>query len=136
MSLTNDDKLLLSRLHIDKAHVCLHDAEQLLAAGSVSSAANRLYYAVFHAIHALFVAHGIYSKSHHGANAQFNQHFIKTGVLDSRFGRFVAVMENLREKADYDIVYDITYEELNELKPTAIDLIRQIEELLSTATQG
>ena len=95
-----------------------------------------MYYAVFHAIHALFVAHGIYSKSHHGANAQFNQHFRKTGVLDSRFGRFVAVMENLREKADYDIVYDITYKELNELKPTAIDLIRQIEELLSTATQG
>ena len=45
-------------------------------------------------------------------------------------------MENLREKADYDIVYDIAYEELNELKPTAIDLIRQIEELLSIATQG
>lgn len=102
MSLSNEDKELLSHLHMDKAHVCLNDAEQLLTAGSVSSAANRLYYAVFHAMHALFVANGIYTKSHHGANAQFNQHFIKTGVLEPRFGRFVAVMENLREKADYE----------------------------------
>ena len=64
-------------------------------------------------------------------NAQFHQHFIKTGALEPKFGHFVAVLENLREKADYDIIYDITREELDALKPLAYELIQQIEGILS-----
>lgn len=131
MSLTPEDKIVLMRLHLDKAHVCLNDGEQLLSLDSVSAASNRFYYAIFHAIHALFVANGIYSKSHHGTNAQFHQYFIRTGKLDPKFGRFVALMENLREKADYDIVYDVSREELESLKPMAYELTQQIESLLS-----
>ena len=87
---------------------------------------------VFHAIHALFVANGIYSKSHHGTNAQFHQHFIKTGIIDPKYGHFIAVMENMREKADYDVIYDVTCEDLEALKPTAYELVEQIQNLLNT----
>ena len=130
MSLTDENKQLLVRLHLEKSHACLADGESLLTIGSVSAAANRFYYAVFHAIHALFVVEGLYSKSHHGTNAQFHQHFIKTGLLDSKFGQFVAIMENLREKADYDIVYHITRDELETLKPLTYEFVQQVEQLL------
>ena len=132
MSLTNEEKQVLTQLHIDKCRSCLADGEQLLEIDSISAAANRFYYAVFHAIHALFVANGIYSKSHHGTNAQFHQHFIKTGIIDPKFGHFIAVMENMREKADYDVIYDVTREDLEALKPVAYELIEQIENLLNT----
>jgi len=131
MSLTNEDKQILIQLHLEKAHACLSDGEQLLALNSPSAAANRIYYAIFHAIHALFVANGINSKSHHGTNAQFHQHFIKTGLIDPKFGHFIAVMENMREKADYDIIYDVSREELEALKPVAYELVGQIEQLLA-----
>ena len=98
MSLTNEDKKVLTQLHLDKAHACLKDGEQLLQMDSISAAANRFYYAVFHAIHALFVTKGIQSKSHNGTIAQFNQQFVKEGLIEPRFGHFVAVMENMREK--------------------------------------
>ena len=130
MSLTNEDKNILTNLHLEKAHVCLIDGEQLLAMDSISAAANRFYYAAFHAIHALFVANGIISKSHHGTNAQFHQHFIKTGVIDPKFGHFIAVMENMREKADYDVIYDVSREDLEALKPLAYELVDQIEHIL------
>ena len=120
----------MKQLHLDKAHVCLSDGEQLLGIGSISAAANRFYYAVFHAIHALFVANGIQSKSHHGTSAQFHQHFIKTGTIDPKFGHFIAVMENMREKADYDVIYDVTREDLEALKPVAYELVQTIEQLL------
>lgn len=45
--------------------------------------------------------------AHLGMNAQFHLHFIKTGVFDAKFGRLVAVMENMREKAEYDVVFSI-----------------------------
>jgi len=130
MSLTNDDKKVLTQLHLDKAHACLKDGEQLLQLDSVSAAANRFYYAVFHAIHALFVMNGIQSKSHNGTIAQFNQQFVKTGLIDPKFGHFVALMENMREKADYDVIYDVTREDLEALKPVAYELLSIIENLL------
>ena len=133
MNLTNEDKQILTQLHLDKAHACLMDGEQLLELNSVSAAANRFYYAVFHAIHALFVANGINSKSHHGTNAQFHQQFIKTGLIDPKFGHFVAVMENMREKADYDVIYDVSREDLEALKPLAYELLQQIKQLLQTS---
>ena len=131
MSLTDDDKKILTKLHLEKAHACLLDGEQLVAMDSISAAANRFYYAVFHAIHALFVANGINSRSHHGTNAQFHQHFIKTGLIDPKFGHFIAVMENMREKADYDVIYDVSREDLEALKPLAYELVNQIEQILS-----
>jgi uncharacterized protein (UPF0332 family) len=130
MSLTNEDKQVLTQLHLDKCRACLADGEQLMQIDSISAASNRFYYAVFHAIHALFVANGIQSRSHHGTNAQFHQHFIKTGIIDPKFGHFIAVMENMREKADYDVIYDVSREDLEALKPLAYELLQKIEELL------
>ena len=132
MSLTNEEKQILIQLHLDKCHACLVEGEQLLELNSISAAANRFYYGVFHAIHALFVANGIYSKSHHGTNAQFHQHFIKTGIIDPKYGHFIAVMENMREKADYDVIYDVTREDLDALKPVAYELVELVQNLLNT----
>ena len=129
--MTEEDKRVLVQLHLEKAHACLADAEQLMELESISAAANRFYYAVFHAMHALFVANGIQSKSHHGTNAQFHQHFIKTGIIDPKFGHFIAVMENMREKADYDVIYDVAREDLEALKPLAYELVQLIEKLLN-----
>ena len=130
MSLTDEERNIMKQLHLDKAHACLKDGEQLLEMESVSAAANRFYYAVFHAIHALFVMHGIQSKSHNGTIAQFNHHFVKSGVIDPKFGHFVSLMESMREKADYDVIYDVTREDLEALKPVAYELIQIIEQLL------
>ena len=130
MSLTNEDKKVLTQLHLNKAHACLKDGEQLLQMDSISAAANRFYYAVFHAIHALFVTEGIQSKSHNGTIAQFHQNYIKTGKIDPKFGHFVAAMENMREKADYDVIYDVSREDLEALKPVAYELLTIIEQLL------
>ena len=131
MSLANDDKQIMIRLHTEKAHACMADGEQLMKMGSISAAANRFYYAVFHIVHALFVANGIVSKTHRGTNAQFNQYFIQTNLIDPKFGRFLAVMENMREKADYDVIYDVSIEDLEALKPLAYELVETIEKLLS-----
>lgn len=41
-------------------------------------------------------------------------------------------MENMREKADYDVIYDVSREDLDALKPIAYELIEQIFDLLNT----
>ncbi len=97
MSLTNEERLILIQLHLEKCQACLVDGEHLLELDSISAAANRFYYGVFHAIHALFVSNGIYSKSHHGTNAQFHQHFIKTGIIDPKYAFYCCDGKYARE---------------------------------------
>ena len=130
MSLSDENKQIMIQLHLDKARACLADGEQLMQLDSISAAANRFYYAVFHMVHAMFVAKGITSKTHRGTNAQFNQHFIQTGIVDPKFGHFLAVMENMRERADYDVIYDVSREDLEALKPLAYELLEIIKQLL------
>lgn len=131
MALSKEDRDVMVKLHIEKSHSFLNNADTYFENGDLSTSANRYYYACFHAIHALFVANGIITKSHDGLNAQFNLNFIKTNILDKRFGAFVARMENIRNKADYDVLFSVSEEDLTNIKPLAHQLILSIEELLS-----
>ena len=47
------------------------------------SAANRIYYAVFHAVSALLISAGLSVKSHRGVMALFGEHFVRTGIFKS-----------------------------------------------------
>ena len=56
MSLTNDERTTLVTLELKKAHETFEEITILTTANKWSGAANRLYYAVFHAINALLIA--------------------------------------------------------------------------------
>lgn len=131
MSLGTDEKITLCNLHLTKGHECLRDADIAIANQSLSMAANRLYYACFNAVHALFVMQGIFSKTHEGMNVLFNLHYVKTGIFDAQFGTFLNHLENLRQKADYNVIYDVSQEDINKMKPLACDFVKKIEEYLS-----
>jgi len=131
-ALSPEDRITMRDLHLEKAHVFLLDADNNFNNGALSTAANRYYYAVFHAVHALFVMDGIYTKSHEGLNNLFSLHYIKTKKLDSKFGRLVANMENLREKADYDVLYDVTNEIVEKMKPQSYEFVDAVEQFLKS----
>lgn len=81
MSLTNDERATLVTLELKKAHETFEEIGILTAANKWSGAANRLYYAVFHAINALLINDGHAVNTHKGSHAMFNLHYIKAGIL-------------------------------------------------------
>lgn len=129
-TLSQEDRITLRDLHLEKARIFLTDADNNFGNHAYSTAASRYYYAVFHAIHALFVMDGLYAKSHEGLTSLFSLHYIKTNKLDAEFGRFVSVMESLREKADYDVLFDVTEETLIPMKAKSYELVQAIEAFL------
>lgn len=131
MSLSAEERIAMKRLHLEKATLFLSEADELFAMNHLSTAANRYYYACFHAIHALFVEQGIMTRTHDGLNTLFGLHFVKKGLVDSRFGSFISKMESLRTKADYDVVYDVSKEDLTEMQPMARELVELIIKMLS-----
>lgn len=84
---------------------------------------NRLYYSCFYAVIALLLKNNIETQTHDGARTQFGLHFIKTGMVDPKFGKLFSKLFDFRQKGDYGDLYD--YDE------TLVDpLISQVKEFL------
>ncbi len=98
----------LISLQVEKAKRFLTQADEMVELKHWDLAANRYYYACFHAVQALFIAKGVNAHTHAGINTQFSLHFVKTGIVDISYGSFLARMFQLRQKADYNCAYEIS----------------------------
>lgn len=58
MSLNDEERKTVVELELEKADQTFEEIEILANAGRWSGAANRLYYAVFHAVNALLISDG------------------------------------------------------------------------------
>ena len=127
-SLSAQDRQTMCSLHMERCELFLAKADAYYEAGDYFTAANRYYYACFHAIHALFVKNELYTRTHEGMNVLFSLHFVKTGIFDTKYGALIARMEQLRDKADYNVLFDISEEDLSAMRPTIHELIDKIKE--------
>jgi uncharacterized protein (UPF0332 family) len=55
--------------------------------GHWRGATNRAYYAVFHTASAVLLWHDIERARHSGIQAAFNEFFVKSGILEPKYGR-------------------------------------------------
>lgn len=125
------NKKTLIKLQHDKAKHFLAEAEEMYSLKHWDLAANRYYYACYHAVQGLFIAYDIpTAKKHASVVNQFSLHFVKTGIVNTTLGSFLARMMQLRQKADYNCFYDITEEELQGYTDLSKTLVNTIEELI------
>src|SRR3990172_940681 len=92
-----------------KAKETLQDGSILFNAKRLSSAVNRIYYALSHDVTALLLTKGLSSAKHDGVRAMFNEHFVKPGKITVESGRFYSRMFEFRQKSDYGDF--VTFEE-------------------------
>ena len=130
MSLSDEERNTIVRLEIEKSKNTFAEVIALVNAGLWSGAANRLYYAVFHAVSALLVHDRHQVNTHQGSHALFGLHYIKTGILPDEFGHLYGQLQTMRENSDYNCIYDVKPEELQERIEPSRQMIRAIETLL------
>jgi uncharacterized protein (UPF0332 family) len=82
--MTKEDYL---NYRLEKAFEALEDAKLLAENERWNTAMNRLYYASFYALIALLIKNGIETQTHDGVRTQFGLRFIKTGIIDKKFGK-------------------------------------------------
>ena len=66
MSLNDDERETMVGLQMDKANRFMTQAEMVSKMQQWDLAANRYYYACFHAVQALFIHNGLAGKTHSG----------------------------------------------------------------------
>ena len=114
MSLKEEERSTLVNLYLSKCDETLNDARLTRDQGRWNASANRLYYALFHAITALFVSDGIPVHSHNGMKIKFGKEYVLTGLATDEEGKLLSKMETMRERADHDATFTATEALINE----------------------
>lgn len=128
MSLTDEERRSLVSLHMDKAHTFLAEADKMVELEIWDLAANRFYYACFHAAQAALVHEGLSAHTHAGTISVFGLNFVKTKRISVSLGAFFSRMEQLRMKADYNCNYDVTQDDVGSMVRPAHDFVAAIEQ--------
>ena len=109
-----EERKSLSQVRYDHALECLDAAKSLLENGNYKSAANRSYYAIFHAMRAVLALNEIDMRHHSGIISEFRKLYIKTGVFETRLSQIISVLFDTRTESDYDDFFVISKAEVVE----------------------
>jgi len=131
MSLNDEERTTVVRLQLEKAHANFDQIALLSEAGYWDNVANRLYYALFHAVSALLISDGHNVGSHRGAVGAFGQNYVTTGIFTIEEGKHYSRLQGLREKSDYNCAYNATEKDIApKIEPTRL-LIEKIENYIN-----
>lgn len=117
-----------------EAHKLLEKAQRAVEAAvrlndhDPDFAMARAYYAMFYATEALLVDRGQRFRKHGAIHAAFGEQFVKSGILDQKFHRWLLDAFDKRIEGDYGVEVTLTRED-------ALVTIQQARELLAAARQ-
>jgi len=112
-----EQRRTLSEHRFEQAKSCIKQAKILIEADEYKGAANRSYYAIFHAMRSVLALEGRDFGKHTAIMSYFRQHYIKTKVFDAELSDILTVLFDVRNESDYDDFYVISREDVtNQLK--------------------
>lgn len=130
MSLNDDERRIIVNLELDKAVKTMAQIPELQRLAYWDNIANRLYYAVFHAVNALLIHDGHPVNTHKGVIALFGNYYIRTGIFASEDGRLYSDLQTMRNNSDYNCSYDATQQEIEPMIEPARKLITKVSKYI------
>ncbi|MBQ3676423.1 MAG: HEPN domain-containing protein [Bacteroidales bacterium] len=131
MTLNKEERDTIVTLELEKAKKAYEEAVAIVQLEFWEVVGNRLYYSLFHAVSALLIKNGQNVYSHKGAVMQFGQHFVKTKIVPDDMGKLYSRLQTIREKGDYNCVFQISKDEVVPMIEPVGDFLKTIECLIS-----
>ncbi len=101
-------------------------SQSLLDNGFAEFATGRAYYAMFYIAEALLNELDLRFSKHGGVHGAFGEHFVKTGVFDPKFHRWLLDAFDQRIDGDYGIEVSVNSDD-------PLELIAQVQEFYEAA---
>ena len=127
--LKDEDRTEIVKYRLEKSLRTYYEAVGSISNGYVETAANRLYYAAYYAVSALLVSYKYEASTHNGVIQMFGLAFIKTKIIERRFGTIFNQLFSLRMTGDYEDRHFLNLEE--DVKP----LVEPTQELIDITTK-
>ena len=133
MSLSSEERRIIVNREIEKSKRTFDDVMFCAKEGKWETVANRLYYALFHAMSALLICDGYQVRSHRGILSMFGEHYVRTEVFTRKDGSLLSELVIMRDNADYNCFFEADKEKMEPyIKPTQ-QLIEDICKYISSA---
>lgn len=91
-----------SNLLLLRAEEAIESADLLLEQGYLADSISRAYYAMFYIAEALLNEKDLSFSKHGNVHGAFGEHFIKTGILDKKYHKWLLEAFSRRVASDYD----------------------------------
>jgi uncharacterized protein (UPF0332 family) len=98
--------------------------------GYLAIAVNRIYYGMFFLLLALSLKRGFKTSKHQQLIGWFNKEFIKTGIIDNKYGRIIHQAFEDRSDGDYGIFVEFTKDEVLHKFEDMKDFIQSVQSLI------
>ena len=131
MSLKDEDRRIIVTLELERVDKTLKEMDIQRRNGLWGMVANRLYYALFHAVSALLISDQHEVDTHRGAVNRFSLYYVKTGIFTNEEGRLYSQLQSLREDGDYNCSIDIQQNEAEEKIEPTLKLIEKIKQYIA-----
>lgn len=110
---------------LNKSHRSILAAKILLDDGFPDFAASRAYYAMFYSLEALFLLNEKSFSKHSAIISAFGKDFVKTGIFENKYHRYVLEAFDMRNAGDYGVVNSVSNDKSGEI-------IKKAEEFCNT----
>jgi uncharacterized protein (UPF0332 family) len=124
------DKTVLIKYRLQQARDTIEVADILLAKEKYPAAINRIYYGMFYALLALTVKYDFESSKHKQLIGWFNKEFLRTGKVETNFGKILMKAYESRTTGDYDTFVEFEKNDVIQLFEEMKQFIDRIEKLI------
>ena len=93
--------MMLMTHRLGSAKEKLESAKLLLDNGKLKDSIGRSYYAMFTSVRALLARDGVDFSKHAGVISYFQKEYIKTGVLEVKYSKYISQAFQIRNNTDY-----------------------------------
>ncbi len=121
----------LVRHRLSTAEEKIVSAKILMEAGQYRDSIGRSYYAIFSALRAVLAAREVDFSKHSGVIAYFQKEFIKTGIFDVKFSRYIQQAFQIRNSCDYDDFFIASKQDAEGQYMRADELLRAVKGYLA-----
>jgi len=116
---------------LEQADESLEAAKTLLDKKLIRPSVNRAYYAMFYAVLALLAREKKETSKHSGAIALFDRDFVKQGIFQKDFSRWLHDAFDLRQRSDYAADYRATRDDADKTLENAESFVDEVKKVLS-----
>lgn len=124
----------LSNYRLSQSEDSLKVATLCFSNGIFKDSINRSYYAAFYAIKAVLALEEIDFKRHKDVIGYFNKTYVATEIFPKILGRKIGMLQQLREKSDYDDFFIAAKEDAELQISTAQELLELAKAFVASHT--
>ena len=108
----------------------LEASKLLLDNGNYKDSIGRSYYAIFTTVRALLAIEGVDFSKHAGVISYFQKAYIKTGIFDIKFSKYINQAFQIRNNTDYVDFFIVSREDAKEQYERAVEFYGEIKAYL------